>query len=180
MNSQRFSPAPQFENISSLVLNLYSPALTSVPDYWRNIALTIWPLSAKWFLCFLIYCLGCHSSPSTEQTSFNFMTAVTICNGFEAQEKKICHCFHYHLPPPRRYLPWSDGTKCHNLCFFSIEFQASFHSSLSPSSGSSSVLSLSAIIMASTAYLSLLIFLPVILILSCDISSLPFCMMCSA
>ena len=98
MDSQRSSPAPQFENISSLVLNiLYSPAFISVPEYWRNIALTIWRFLAKWCLCFLIYCLGCHSFLSMEQASFNFMTTVTICNDFEAQEKKICHCFHF--PP---------------------------------------------------------------------------------
>ena len=27
------------------------------------------------------------------QASFNFMTAVTICSGFGAQENKVCHCF---------------------------------------------------------------------------------------
>ena len=34
-------PAPQFENINSMVLSLvYGPALTSVHDYWKNIAFT--------------------------------------------------------------------------------------------------------------------------------------------
>ena len=28
------------------------------------------------------------------QASFNFMTSVTICSGFGAQENKVCHCFH--------------------------------------------------------------------------------------
>ena len=28
-------------------------------------------------------------------TVFNFMAAVTICSDFEAQENKVCHCFHY-------------------------------------------------------------------------------------
>ena len=27
--------------------------------------------------------------------SINFVAAVTICSDFEAQENKICHCFHY-------------------------------------------------------------------------------------
>ena len=41
---------------------------------------------------------------------------------FGAQENKICHCFHcFHI-----YLPWSDGTGCHDLCFLNVEFQASF------------------------------------------------------
>ena len=130
MDSQRSSPAPQFENISSLVLNiLYSPAFTSVPDYWRNIALTIWPFFAKWCLCFLIYCLGCHSFLSMEQASFNFMTTVTICNDFESQEKKICHCFHY--PPPPAFLfsmKWWDQMS------WSLFFQCWVSSQLSLSS----------------------------------------------
>ena len=40
--------APQFESISSLVLNLlYGPALTSVHDYWKAIAFTIWTFESK-------------------------------------------------------------------------------------------------------------------------------------
>ena len=35
-----------------------------------------------------------------------------------AKENKICHCFHC-FPT---YLPWSDGTRCHNLCFLNAEF----------------------------------------------------------
>ena len=49
--------------------------------------------------------------------SFNFTAAVTICSDFEAQENKVCHSFHC-LPI---YLPWSDGTGCHNLCFLNVE-----------------------------------------------------------
>ena len=40
----------------------------------------------------------------------NFMAAVTICNDFGAPAK-VWHCFHY-FPI---YLPWSDGTRCHDL-----------------------------------------------------------------
>ena len=39
------------------------------------------------------------------------MAAVTIRSDFGAQENKICHCFlFFHF-----YLPWSDGTVCHDL-----------------------------------------------------------------
>ena len=31
---------------------------------------------------------------SKEQASFNFMAVVTICSDFDAQENKVCHCFH--------------------------------------------------------------------------------------
>ena len=36
-NSQKSSPAPQFESISSAVFSLlYGPTLTSIHDYWKN------------------------------------------------------------------------------------------------------------------------------------------------
>ena len=44
------------------------------------------------------------------------MTTVTIYNDFGSQENKICHCFHcFHI-----YLPWSDGTRWHDLQSFGI------------------------------------------------------------
>ena len=45
--------------------------------------------------------------------SLNFMAAVTIFSDFEAPANKVCHCFHC-FPI---YLPWSDGTGCHDLSF---------------------------------------------------------------
>ena len=60
------------------------------------------------------------------QVSFNFMAAVTICSDFGAQKKKACHWFHC-FPI---YLPWSDGTRCHDLGFFECwVFSQLFHSS---------------------------------------------------
>ena len=46
--------------------------------------------------------------------SFNFMTTITICSDFGAQENKICHYLHF-FP---FYLPWSDGTGCHDFSVF--------------------------------------------------------------
>ena len=43
------------------------------------------------------------------------MGAVTICSDFGAQENKVSHCFHF-FPI---YLPWSDGTRYHDLSFLS-------------------------------------------------------------
>ena len=82
----------------------------------KTIALTRQTFVCKGNLCFSICCLGCHSFSSKEQASFTFMAAVTICSGFGAQENKICfHCFPI-------YLPWSDGTGCHDFCFLNVEF----------------------------------------------------------
>jgi len=36
----------------------------------------------------------CHSFPSKEEASFNFIAALTVCSDFGGQENKICHCFH--------------------------------------------------------------------------------------
>ena len=42
----------------------------------------------------------------------------TPSGDFGAQENKVSHCFHC-FP---NYLPWRDGTRCHNLSFLNVEF----------------------------------------------------------
>ena len=44
------------------------------------------------------------------------MAAITICSGFGGQKNKVSHYFHY-FPI---YLPWSDGTGCHDLSFLNL------------------------------------------------------------
>ena len=44
------------------------------------------------------------------------MAAVTIYSDFGAPQSKVSHCFHY-FPI---YLPWSDGTRCHDLSFLNV------------------------------------------------------------
>ena len=58
---------------------------------------------------------------------FNFMAAITICSDFGAQKNKASHCF-YCFPI---YLPWSDGTRCHYLSFFMLNFKPNFPLSFS-------------------------------------------------
>ena len=49
---------------------------------------------------------------------------------FGAQENKACHCFHC-VPI---YLPWSDGTRCHDLRLWMLHFSVQFcHSVMSNS-----------------------------------------------
>ena len=57
--------------------------------------------------------------PQEEQASFNFMAEISICSDFEAQKNKVSHCFPI-------YLPWSDGTGCHDLSFLNVELQGNF------------------------------------------------------
>ena len=103
------------------------------------------------------------------------MVAVTICSDFGAPQKKVCHCFHC-FPI---YLPWSDGTGCYDL-----SFEYWILSQLFPLSSFTFIkrplVPLSAMRVVSSAYLTLLIFLPAILIPACASSSLAFHMMYSA
>ena len=46
------------------------------------------------------------------------MAAVTICSDFGAPKNKVWHYFHC-FPI---YLPWSDGTRCHDLSFLNVEY----------------------------------------------------------
>ena len=50
--------------------------------------------------------------------SFNFIATVTVYSDFEAQENKICYCFHCF---PICLLK-SDGSVCHDLSFVNSEF----------------------------------------------------------
>ena len=118
----------------------------------------------------------CHSFPSKEQASSNFVSAVTVHSDFGAQENKICLCFYFFpfcLHEVIDWMPWSSFFEC---CFkptFSL-FSFTFIKRLFSSS------SLSAIRVIPAAYLRLLIFLPAVLIAACDSSSPAFHMMYSA
>ena len=97
------------------------------------------------------------------------------CSDVGAQENKVCHCFHC-FP---FYLTWSDWIRCHDL--LNTEFQAAFSLSyFTFIKRLFSLFSLSAIKVASSAYLRLLMFLLSVLIPDCDSSSPAFCMMYSA
>ena len=101
------------------------------------------------------------------------MAAVTICSDFGAQKNKVYHSFPI-------YLPWSDGTRCHDLTFLNVEFKPTFSLSSFTFIKKLFSYSLSAIRVVWSAYLKLLIFLPAILIPACASSSLAFHMMYSA
>ena len=116
------------------------------------------------------------SFSSTEQASFNSMATVTIYSDFVAQENKVCHSFHC-FPI---YLPWSDGTRCHDLHFLNVEFKPAFSLSSFTFIKRLFSSSLSAISMVSYAYLRLLIFFLAVLIPACASSSQAFHIMYSA
>ena len=86
------------------------------------------------------------------------------------------HFFHYFLI----YLPWSDGTGCHDLSFWMLSFKPTFSLSSFTFIRRLFSFSLSAIRVVSSSYLRFLIFPPAILIPACASSSSAFHMMYSA
>ena len=84
----------------------------------KNRALTTWTFVGKVMALHFTTLSRFVSFLSKEQTSFNFMVAVTIHSNFEAWENEVCHCFHCF----QIYLPWSDAAGCHDLCFLNVEF----------------------------------------------------------
>ena len=97
----------------------YGPILKFVHDYWKNHSFDYMDLCWQSDVSAFSYAVQvCHSFSSKEQVSFIFMAAVIICSDFSAQENKVCHCFHC-FPI---YLPWSDGTRCHDFHVLNVEF----------------------------------------------------------
>ena len=61
----------------------------------KTIALTLWTFVSKvMFLLFNMLSRFVISFSSKDHVSFNFITSVTICSDFGAQEDKVCHYFH--------------------------------------------------------------------------------------
>ena len=109
----------------------------------KTIPLAKWTFVGK-MMCMLFNMLSkqqqqqiCHSFSSKEQASFKFMLQSLPTVILEPPpKKKICNCIHC-FPI---YLPWSDGTRCHDLSFFKCWVLSQlFFSPLSSSSRSSLV-----------------------------------------
>jgi len=83
----------------------------------KTIALTRWTFINKVIsLLFNSVYVG-YSFLSKEQVSFNFMATFTVCSDFGAQENSLSLFPFFPI-----YLPWSDGTGCHDLNFLNVEF----------------------------------------------------------
>ena len=80
----------------------------------KTIALTRWTLVGK-VMSLLFNMLSRLVIAFLPQSKhLNFMAAVTICSDFGAPKNKVSHCFPI-------YLPWSDGTRCHDLRFLNVD-----------------------------------------------------------
>jgi len=85
----------------------------------KTITLTTWTLVGKVMslLFNMLSRLVITFLPRSKQLLISWLQSPSAVI-FGAQENKVCHCF-YFFPI---YLPWSDGTKCHDLCFLNAEF----------------------------------------------------------
>ena len=97
------SKASILQHSAFFMVQLLHPYITT----GKTIALTRWSFVGK--VMSLLF---------KEQASFNFMAVVTICGDFGAPQNKSLSLF----PLFPIYLPWSIGTRCHDLSFLNAEF----------------------------------------------------------
>ena len=126
-DSQESSATPQFKSINSLVLSfLYSPTLTSIHDDWkkrsfdymdlcwqRNVSLLFNVLSRLVIAFFPRSNLLLISWLQSRKSSVVILEHPPLL----PPQKKVCYCFHCF---PIN-LPWSDGTRCHDLRCSNVE-----------------------------------------------------------
>ena len=111
-----------FQHHSSKTSILQPSALFMVQlshPYMTTEKLQLWlyrSLLAKWCLRLLICCQCLLSYPSKEQSSLNFMTAVTVYSDFGSQEKNIFYCF--HIFPYLFATMWWDWVPCSLFSLF--------------------------------------------------------------
>ena len=178
-DSQESSPTPQFKSINTLVLSfLYGPALTSIHDYWKTIALTRWTFAGKVMslLFNMLSRLEIAFLPLSKRLLISWLQSPSAVI-LELKKIKVCHCL--------CCFPFV----CHEVmrpdAMIFILWMLSFKPAFSPSSFTFikrlfSSSSFSAFRLVSSAYLRLLVFLLSVLILACASSSLALLMMYSA
>ena len=109
-----------FKSINSSALSfLYSPPLTSIHDNGKNhnfgytdlccvvVMSLLFNLLSRLVLAYL---------PRSKSLLISWLQSPSAV--IWEPQKKVSHCFHC-FPI---YLPWSDGTRCHDLRFLNVEF----------------------------------------------------------
>ena len=158
-----------FKSICSSVLCLlYGPNLTSVHDHWQDIALTIWTLVGKVMSLLFTTLSRFVIAFLSRSNQFLVWRLQSHLQCFWSQKEGICLCLHLF----QLHLPWSDGTRCHDLYFLMLNFKPAFSLSTFIKRPYSSSL-ISAIMAVSSACLRMLI-------TTSSSSSPAFHMMCSA
>ena len=94
------------------IVQLSHPYLTT----GKNTALTIWTFVGKVMslLCNMLSRLVTTFLPSSKHLLISWLQSPSAVI-LEPPKNKVSHCFPI-------YLPWNDGTRCHDLCFLNVEF----------------------------------------------------------
>ena len=103
---------------SSKASILWCSTLTSIHDYWKNHSLSRWTFVGKVMslLFNMLSRLVIPFLPRSKRLLISWLQSHAVI--FEhPPPKKVCHCFHC-FPI---FLPWSDGTGCHDLNFLNVE-----------------------------------------------------------
>ena len=115
-DSQESSPTPQFKSINSLVhillYGLSHPYMTT----GKIVALTRLPFASK-VITLLFNILSRLVIDFLPRSKCLLISCSHHLQYLGAPQNKVCHCFHC-LPI---YLPWSDGTWCHDLSFLNVK-----------------------------------------------------------
>ena len=158
---------------------LYSPTLTSIHECEKNIAMTRWTFVGKIIsLLFNILSRFVIAFLLRSKQFFKFHGCSHHLQWFWIPRKWSLSLFPFFSPI---YLPWSNGTRWHDLSFWMLSFKTAFSlSSFTFIKRLFSSSSLSAIREESPTYLRLLIFLLAILIPACASTSPAFLKMYSA
>ena len=104
---------------SILLRFLYSPTFTPIHDHWKTIVLTRQTFVGKVvsLLFNMLSRLVVTFLPRSKHFLISWLQSPSAVI-LEPPQNKVCHCFHCFSI----YLPWSDGTKCHDLSFLNVEF----------------------------------------------------------
>ena len=118
-DSQEYSPTPQFKSIRSLILSIFivqhsHPYMTT----GKSIALTRWTFVGKIMslLFNMLSKLVISFLPRSKRLLISWLQSPSSVI-LEPKKIKSDNCFHC-FPI---YLPWSDGTRCHDLSFLNVE-----------------------------------------------------------
>ena len=108
------SKASIFRHSAFLTVQLSHPYMTT----GKTIALTRWTcIDKEMSLLFnMLSSLVITFLPRSKCLLISWLQS-PICSDFGAQKNKVSHCFHC-FPI---YLPWSDGTRCHDISFLNVE-----------------------------------------------------------
>ena len=120
-DSQEFSPASQFGSINSSVHSLpYGPTLTSTRTIRKTTTLTIWTFVSK-VVSLLFNMLSRFVIVFLPRSNSLLISWLQSPPTMILEPKKI-KSVTVSTFPLSIYLPWNDGTRCHDLSFLNYEF----------------------------------------------------------